>query len=288
MLDKSVERDERKNLEIEVLAKLAKLTHQQLDLDQLSDTLVRNICQLIGYDRSILLTINSEKNTLNVTAFYGFDDEMAELLDQTSFNIRSDNDSGWLIRVVNSRKPVFIQDTQKEIHRLSGRSKAFTKYMKSASFIAVPLFDKNDKVTGVLAIDNIDATKLLTIEDQELLTKVGDHLGIAIENSKLLSQLKNSLETTERYSLKESYLKEVFKKFIPTQMANQLMEGQNERPGSDIIDRVKKQQVASLFLDLFGFSTISETMKAERVIEFLNIIYRRIEPDHSARGRLRG
>lgn len=270
MLDQMIRKLERKNQELTLVSQIAQLTHSLARPEDLALTLVRNVCQLLNYDRSILLLIDTEKNVLQVKAHHGFSEDLADLLSHTQFSIRADNASGFFIRVVNTKEPLLISDVLGQVDKLSPRSQAFAKKLGTRSFVAVPLMDEQQNVLGVLGVDNTDTGKILSIADQDLLMTLAEHLGIALHNARLLGQLETHLRKVERSSEQQKLLVEAFKKFVPSDLAIEISSSTSTQDFERKIAQVKKRSVSVLFLDVVGFSKAAEGLPPEEVVEILN------------------
>ena len=273
---------ERKNQEMELVGRISRLTHSLMSPEELAQTLVRSVCQLLRYDRAILLITDMNRQVLEVSAHHGFSDEMKELLEQTEFNIRPDNTTGFFVKVVNTKSPVLIADMEKHIQHLSPRSQMFAKTLGAKSFVAVPLKDPAQNILGVLAVDYIDIAKRMSVTDQDLLMTLADHLAISLHNANMLNQLEENLEISRRYSRDQQHLRETFQRFLPKDLASELLNSPSDDFLQRLLSRVKKKPAAVLFCDIFKFSEIAEKLESEDVIDLLNTIFTDLEPFISA------
>jgi class 3 adenylate cyclase len=277
-LDQTLREIERKNRQLELVNHIAQLTHSRTSPRQLSETVVRNVCEILNYDRSILLSVEPHRQVLLVSAHFGFDQQMKELLEQAEFNIRSDNSEGFFVRVVNTNAPVLISDVPAHLTKLSPRSQKFAKILGSQSFVAVPLTDENKEVVGVLSVDNVHSARKIDITDQDLLMTLSDHLGIALHNSKLMGQLEENLERTKTFSEQQRLLREAFQKFVPTDVVTDLSGVSSSELFKRHLAQVKNRFASILFLDVFNFSKLAEKMRPEDIVDLLNTAFEIFEP----------
>jgi class 3 adenylate cyclase len=281
-LDKGLSEIERKNKQLEVVGKISRLTQSLMSPSELGQTLVEAVCNLLEYDRALLLLTDFQRQVLEVKAYHGFPQKMKDLLSQTEFRLSSDNSSGFFVKVVNSKQPVLIQDVDKVIQQLSARSQSFAKMLGAKSFVAVPLLDERQNVLGVLAVDYVGSQRQMTIADQDLLMTLGGHLAISLHNAKTLDQLEENLQISRTYSDQQKILRETFQKFVPTDLAHELISGSGGDLFERLLKRVKKRSVAILIGDIVGFSTMTESMPAEDVVDLVNTVFSKLEPKISS------
>jgi adenylate cyclase len=110
-----------------------------------------------------------------------------------------------------------------------------------------------DRVIGVLYVDNLTIPAVFSGDDLELLSAFAAQAAIAIENSRLYQRLQQ--EAVSRNNL--------LRFFPPTTIA-QLM----EKPSLTV--QAIETEVTALFCDISGFSTMSATMHPRDVVELLN------------------
>ncbi len=277
-LDHTLKEIERRNQQLQLIGQVSQLTNSLMPPEVLSKTITRQVCELLGYDRCILLLTDFEKNLLKVSAHFGFDAQVETLISQTEFNLSSGNSAGFFVKVVNTKAPLLISDIEQNIQVLSARSQKFAKMLGTKSFVAVPLMDEAEQVLGVLSVDNIQPEKQITISDQDLLMTLAQHLGIALHNSKLVKQLEDNLEISQNLSRDEKILREVFQKFVPQDLSLDLASAAKLGQSGKRLSQVRKKTVGLMFLDVGNFSALAEGLEAEEAVELLNIAFSVFEP----------
>lgn len=110
-----------------------------------------------------------------------------------------------------------------------------------------------DRVIGVLYVDNLSSPAVFTGDDLELLSAFAAQAGIAIENSRLYERLQH--EAVARSNL--------LRFFPPTTIA-QL------RDKPSLTAEAIETEVTALFCDISGFSSMSATMHPRDVVALLN------------------
>lgn len=278
VLDSAVQDIEKKNRQLELISQISKLTHALTSPEEMSKVVVKSVVDLLEYDRAIFLKVIPELQVLKVVSHFGFEESLQETLKDMEFVIRPDNLSGFFIKVVNTKRPVLIEDVNQEIHKLSSRSQKFAQMLKARSFVAVPIMDRNSEVTGVLAVDYVDGDRKMSISDQDLLMMLADHISIAYYNSHLLSALEDSLKKTKiNYEIQEN-LRSLFQKFIPSDLVSELSRSTDLDYRERVLKTVRKKWVSVLFADIKDFSVLATEFPAEHVVDILNICFGEVTP----------
>jgi HD-GYP domain-containing protein (c-di-GMP phosphodiesterase class II) len=96
--------------------------------------------------------------------------------------------SNILVRSFNSGKPVLVDDVAQ--HGLNQRN-LLLKAFAPTSFLIVPLISRG-KVIGVLAADRANHHEPITQEDLDALAGFGNHVAVALENSRLYQSLEQA------------------------------------------------------------------------------------------------
>lgn len=278
VLESAVKDIEKKNRELELISHISRMTHSLTRPEQIFELVVRNVCELLNYDRSILLLVDPTRNVLKVVAHFGYDEATTDLLNEAEFNIRPDNTTGFFIKVVNTAEPVLIENVESHVSQLSQRSQRFAKILGAHSFVAVPLKDTGGRVIGVLSVDNLDEAKSITISDQDLLLMLADHISIAIHNKTTLDNLQETLQVVRQQADHQKLLTNAFQKFIPTDLARDLCQTLDPDIHKRLLKSVKSKSAAILFADIFGFSELSQRLRPDEVVEYLNYSFSQVEP----------
>lgn len=111
-----------------------------------------------------------------------------------------------------------------------------------------------DELLGVIHIDSDLSTNLFTEEDLELLVGIANQAAVCIKNAKLLNKVRE--EENQRLKLSQ---------YFPPAQVEMLMKG-----ALDLALGGKTEQVSILFCDIRKFTSISETLNATEVMQFLN------------------
>src|SRR4029077_5307464 len=140
--------------------------------------------------------------------------------------------------------------------RFKGQQSVILQNLRS--IIAVPLVTKG-KVIGAVYVDNPFRASIFEEKDKEFLQAISDLAAIAIDNAR-------------QYERSE-FLRELFEAHVNKQVTDYVLtrSGRALRflPG-------ERRHVTMLNSDIAGFSTLSQRMPAEELVEFLNDYFQRM------------
>ncbi len=262
-LEESVTTLNRRHQETLVVRNFMEATTEIIPLKELVNKGANLIRNSMKYDRTMVLLVDSEKNVLRPEALCGYSDDVLEIINTAEFQIREDNTSGFLISVVNTKQPLFIRDVKSQIHKLSNRSQKLIQLMGIESLIVVPIIFQ-DKVLGVVAIENTRVDFPLTANDLEMLQGVADHFAVAITNVINYEQTNRSLEMIKKAEKQEKVLREIFQKYVPTEIVDE--------PTISATSLTLRREILSvMFVDLISFTAICEKKFPEEIADILNI-----------------
>ncbi|MEM9074521.1 MAG: adenylate/guanylate cyclase domain-containing protein [Myxococcota bacterium] len=121
------------------------------------------------------------------------------------------------------------------------------------STMAVPLLHANE-VFGIMMLDSQIAANAFTEKDLQLFQNVANQAAIAVQNSLYAAQLQQEAVTRER-----------FQRLLSPAIAEQVISGRVEvKKGGELRD------TTVLFSDIRGFTSMSEDLPAQEVVDMLN------------------
>lgn len=127
------------------------------------------------------------------------------------------------------------------------------------SAMAVPLLCGNE-VLGVLWLDSHVASNAFTSKDLELFQTVANQAAIAIQNSLYAKKIERAAVARQR-----------FEKLLSPAIARQVFEGQVEiQKGGEL------RRTTVLFADIRGYTTLSQKLKAQELVDVLNGYFERM------------
>ncbi|MBI3008151.1 MAG: HD domain-containing protein, partial [Candidatus Omnitrophica bacterium] len=175
----------------------------ELDIDEVLSVIVNKTLKILDSETISLLLIEDNTNDLVIKCAVGLDDD---IIKETKIGL-GEGISGW---VAQNRKPILVKDITKS--PLFAR-KSDNKYYTS-SLISAPLIFE-DKVLGVINVNNKKSRESYTEDDLKLLEGIANQASIAINNAQLYNNLQksylnvitamaNALDARDRYSYNHS------------------------------------------------------------------------------------
>jgi len=155
-------------------------------LDAILKVALDNVLSIMSGTIGGILLLDEQTGTLSYRVHRGLSKKYAK-------EFRMKMGQGISGRVAKSSKPILLEDISTN-PRTSSTDLATTEGVKA--FISVPLRAK-DKVLGVINVASHQPHHF-TINDKNLLSSIGDQLGVAIEQTRLYEHLKNARERYRR------------------------------------------------------------------------------------------
>jgi len=182
----TIEKNEKR---LDTINKISSSISQSLELKEILDNAVKNIIDLMKVDAVWIYLLNNDNSELVLTAQEGYPDEYGTI--KVGHGI-----SG---KVVVSARPLLVED----VSRMTDLPKSVKQQLRSV--VVVPLSSKGI-VSGTLGV-NSRHRRTFDQGEIELLTAIGNQIGVAIENSKLYQK---QLEIVEQLRLSEQRYRELF------------------------------------------------------------------------------
>ncbi|HWR98556.1 MAG TPA: HD domain-containing phosphohydrolase [Candidatus Methanoperedens sp.] len=176
----------RKIGELETIHESGKAIVSLLDRRELLNVIMRLTTSSLGYDRGIILLHSEEEQALVTAASCGGE---LELMRQFGgYRVPLSRTSNILVRTFDTGKPALVEDAAR--HGLNRKNPLLKAFMPT-SFVVVPLISRG-KVIGVMAADRVSSLVPLTPEDLDSLSGFGNHVAVALENSRLYESLEHA------------------------------------------------------------------------------------------------
>ncbi|HSB12164.1 MAG TPA: adenylate/guanylate cyclase domain-containing protein [Blastocatellia bacterium] len=129
------------------------------------------------------------------------------------------------------------------------------------SVMCSPLLSK-DKVLGVIYVDCREAVKLLRDEDLELLNAVAAETSIAVDNA-----------MTHKRLVREELARAKFRRFMPPHVVDEILKSPNTLSLGGT-----NSCITVLFSDIRGFTSMSEMLSPQVVVQILNEYFADMTP----------
>ena len=159
-----------------------------VDLEDLSNNLVRTISKALGVKKASLFLGDDVKGTYNVIAILGNDGPPKE-----SCLSRTDP----LVIAIGKTREGLIKEELEMTHEIPNSRQTAKRMGQIDAEISLPIISKN-KLIGILNLGHKEERGIYSNEDLELLSTLANQAAVAIENARLYQNLKQSQDTLRR------------------------------------------------------------------------------------------
>src|SRR5215470_7159722 len=210
-LDQMTQAQQQRLTELSALHAIGLVMSSTLDLDRLIALALDAVVQHLGYSRARLFLVDTEKQALVQGRIAGASDDIRAQLQAMEIPLRPGG--GLHVQVALTGEPLLVEDME----RIKDQAyQPLLRLLGARSLLALPL-KLEERVLGVLSVDNCRTQHTLTAADQRLLATLANQLAIAIANAlayRQIEQLNVSLEAkvqerTEALQLQQQELQEV-------------------------------------------------------------------------------
>ncbi|MFH1115566.1 MAG: ATP-binding protein [Pseudomonadota bacterium] len=169
-----------RNAELAAINKIATAVNQSLDLKEISSLAIKELRKIVGDRGVIIYLLDSAGQELNVAAQEGFTEEFVRMVSRLSLG------EGLTGEVAHMGVPTAYDDYRTYPQAIE----AAVKEEKVCSLLAVPLMAKK-QIVGVLSVGS-KTPYHFSEEEINLLTMIGNQIGVATDNAQLHENLKES------------------------------------------------------------------------------------------------
>jgi adenylate cyclase len=231
--------EDKSEQKLATLLEVSKGLGKSVDIDALLEKIVRYAYQILEVDRVAILLCEDGQELVPKIARDKRGSEQPRAVPQS------------IARKVVEDKVAILSDNAGEDARFGGQS-ILMQQIRSA--ICCPLVGSEDRVLGVLYVDNVTTTHRFSEHDLEYLIAFAGIAAAGIENQQFLQRIQ-----------KEMLARENLTRYFAPQVAERIA-GSREaaRLGGD------KRPVAVLFSDIRGFTALSETMNPDDMASLLS------------------
>ena len=221
------------------LLEVSKGLGRAVDTDAILDRIVQYAYEVLDVERVAILLL----------------DERNELIPKISRDRRGADAPRMvpqsIARAAVADKVAILSDNAGEDLRFGGQS-VVLQHVRSA--ICSPLIGSEDRVLGVLYVDNVSTTHRFTDDDMDFVVAFSGIAAVAIENSQFAERIR-----------RETLARSNFERYFAPQLAQRIASSAGAtRLGGD------KRKVAVLFSDIRGFTPLSETMNPDDMARLLS------------------
>src|SRR5437879_5258192 len=232
--------EERREKKLSLLLEVSKELSKQQELDRLLDKVVDFTFQIMNVDRVSILLLDGKSDELipRISKSRSGDASAAKHVPQS------------IARKAVEERVAILSDNAAADERFKGKS-ILIQSVRSA--MCTPLMGSDQKVLGILYVDNLTATHSFADEDLEFLIAFGGLTAVAIENSQLSERIR-----------REALVRSNFERYFSPNIAQVIAQQQDAgRLPSE------KRPVVVFFSDIRGFTPMSETMSPDEIARLL-------------------
>ncbi len=239
----------------ETLARIYEL-NQMLGSDFSQDDIFKKVSEMVfrltPADRFLVLLKDGGTGALSTVA--------AEFRDPDGSQARGEITISKTVvdRVMSERLSLLSFDTQSD-ERFSAAQSIVMQHISSV--MCAPLLGK-DEPLGVIYVDCRERLKLLREDDLDLLNAVAAETSIAVDNALTHSRL-----------VKEELARAKYRRFMPAHVVDELLANPDE-----VMLGGANCCVTVLFSDIRGFTSMSEQLNPETVVQILNEYFADMTP----------
>jgi adenylate cyclase len=236
-----------------VLYEISRQLNQITDFDELLNKIMDLIFMVIDADYGFLVLLGGQdgKDLVPVVVKH------QERLLKEGKGLKA---SKTLITKVIRDKVALLTSNAMADTRLDGAKSLYLQKIKSA--MCVPLWRK-DKVIGVIELGTARLENHFDQDDLELLKAIGSQMAMVIEQADLNEQIRE-----------EERIRGRLERFHSPQVIEMILKGDQE--AKDLIMDPKELTATVLFMDIVGFTDLSERMPPREITILLNHFFSRM------------
>ena len=230
--------DDKSEQKLALLLEVSKGLTSAVDVDALLEKIVGEVYKILDVDRVAILLADDHGDLQPKIARDKKGTTAGRMVPQS------------IVRKVVEEKVAILSDNTLEDQRFGGQSIVMQR-VRSA--MCGPLIGSEDRVLGVLYVDNLTTAHRFSEDDLEFLIAFAGIAGVAIENSQFADRIR-----------RETLARSNFERFFAPGLAARIASSPDAvKLGGD------KRQVAVLFSDIRGFTALSETMTPDEIAQLL-------------------
>lgn len=237
----------------ETITKVSDALTSVLDLSEVINKIIRTVRKEMFIDKAGVLLLDPQKKECQ-RLFIG--DGIKDIDGDIKHDIKDEcipYDDPLLSLLSKEKKMITVYDITEDPHYHTVKETCSQRFTEMGASVLLPLIYK-DTVTGALALGYKKSGHFYTREDIDLLSTLANHGAVAIENARLVDKIK-----------REEIVKTNLSRYLSPQIVEHIIKKDVEvNLGGD------KRVVTVLFMDIMGFTTLSERLQPEEIVALLN------------------
>lgn len=259
---------DRKLLEARALNAVSSHLVSDLPEQTILDNICRDLCEILSFDRVLIFLRDGTESYLEYRAGHIGQSDLGPLFKDLKFEIHIESDDPTKIsNVYRKRQPILIENVASHLASLNEESRRALQFSGSKSFLSVPVFADNDSL-GVILADHFISSRRLTDSDLRVLGNVAMQVAVVLQKVRAQHRLAVAYDEIER--LANSY-----SRFVPFRMIDLI----GFKRVTDVHLRAGREyEMAIVFSDIRGFTSMSEKMPPTESVAFLNSYFSSLAP----------
>lgn len=244
--------------EARIVEQVMRDVQQKDDIGSLLQAALDAVCENFKFDRAFAMTVDENRKVLRTAAVSGVEGSADSVWKfAVDVSVRREN-AMLLSSVYHSGASVMIDDIDAHMFQINEASQAIVKQFGSQGFVMVSVPAKTGS-WGVIIADKQTKERRLSRRDIVVLERLSQQIGIALDK-------RSDLE-------RERSLRTHFQKYAPGAL---LLASQDT--DQQAILGAQLRQVGVLFVDIRGFTKMSESLPPNKVVELVNSLFSLIDP----------
>lgn len=225
---------------LRLASEVARAVGNELDLDKLLQKVIDKALELLPADRGVILLMDENGQPVPRVAKQKRGGTVEEIAISNSI----------LNEVIREKQAVLSSDATLD-SRFVGAHSIIMQGIRST--MCVPLLHGTE-LLGIMHLDSLIATNAFSEKDLRLFSGIANQAAVAIQNAQLAKKIEFEARTRAQ-----------FQRFFSPGMVQQMVEGKLKLDGVG-----ETRQVTVLFVDIRGFTAMTENSDAHEIVGLLN------------------